>query len=60
MEGTNRNLARVFSGCPCPDGIPAKSTAQMLSKAADCDGSGTPPVSAQTLVGGHHCLAHCA
>ena len=20
------------SGCPCPDGIPAKSTAQMLSK----------------------------
>ena len=32
MEGTCRNLARVTSGCPCPDGIPAKSTAQMLSK----------------------------
>ena len=32
MEGTHRNLARVASGCPCPDGIPAKSTAQMLSK----------------------------
>ena len=26
------NLARVASGCPSPDGIPAKSTAQMLSK----------------------------
>ena len=32
MEGTYRNPARVASGCPCPDGIPAKSTAQMLSK----------------------------
>ena len=32
MEGTYRNLARVSSGCPCPDGIPAKSTAQMPSK----------------------------
>ena len=30
MEGTYRNLAA--SGCPCSDGIPAKSTAQMLSK----------------------------
>ena len=32
MEGIYRNLARVASGCPCPDGVPAKSTAQMLSK----------------------------
>ena len=32
MEGTYRSLARVASGWPCPDGIPAKSTAQMLSR----------------------------
>ena len=31
-EGRYRNLARVASGCPCPASIPAKSTAQMLSK----------------------------
>ena len=32
MECTYRNLARVASGCPCPGGIRAKSTAQTLSK----------------------------
>ena len=32
IEGTYRHPARVASGCPCPDVIPAKSTAQMLSK----------------------------
>ena len=46
MQGTCRHLARVASGCPCHDGTPAKSTAQMLSKVS------------QTFEGGPHCFNH--
>ena len=68
MEGTYLNLVRVASVCPCPDGILAKSTAQMLSKVSQ-----PPPlplplqiamaaarlfISSQTPEGGPHCPTH--
>ena len=56
MEGTYRNLVRVASGCTCPDGIPARSLAQMLAKVSQpplhVAMAAAPVISSQTPKGG--------